>query len=115
MHFVQTQTDYRVPEIGLVPTRMTGGAVIIQPADPLASGVAGSAVQLGMVLIQGPAGHGMGKSGLFLGAVALVTGVGSVTVVADGVNFFHGLFYFNRFLQVVAIAAAFTLMTIGAA
>jgi len=115
VNFIQTQTYQGVLEIRLIPAGMTGGAFTVHAADSLAGRVAGPTIQFGMKLIQRPAGHGVRELGFLLGIMALITGVGSMTVIADGVNLFHTLFHLNRFLQVMAMTAAFPFVTIGAA
>jgi len=115
MNFVQTQAHQSVLEIRLIPAGMTGGAFTVHAADSLAGGMTGPTIQFGMKLIQRPAGHGVRELGFFLGIMALITGVGSMAVIADGVNLFHTLFHLNRFLQVMTVAAAFPFVTIGAA
>ena len=73
MNFVQTQAHQDVLEIRLVPAGMTGGAFTVHPADSPAGGMTGPTIQLGMKLIQGPAGHGVREFGFFLGVMALIT------------------------------------------
>jgi len=101
-------------ESRLIPAGVAGVAVVGQSTNSLAGRVAGPALQLGVKPVQGPARGGMREFGSLFGVMTFAARVGAMAVIADGVNLLHGFLDLYWFLQVVAVAAVFSLVAVGA-
>ena len=67
-----------------------------------------------MIGIERPAGLVVREAGALLGIMTLDAGIGLVTVIANGVHLFLGLFDPGDLLDVVAVAATFFFVAVDA-
>jgi len=115
VYLIEQQTSDRVLKVCLRPTAVAAAAGVIQPRDLFAGRVAGAAIEVDVIAVEGPAGFCVGECRFLFGAVAFRTRIALMAIVAKRVHFFLGLGDFHRRLQIVAAAAVFLLMAIHTA
>ena len=98
----------------MVPSSVTGIAVMIQPADLLPRRMARATLKLVVIFIQGPARRGVTEGRLALGIMTMATILLEMTIGAELVFLFFSLKRLFRMTHVVAVCTIFILMTICA-
>lgn len=113
MCLVQFQTGRGMLKIILIPSAMTGLALVAESGDFLPRRMTGLAIQPVMISVKRPTGAFMRESRAFTIIVALLAFVLTMAIVAHAVYLLFTLHQGRRLLQVMAVTAVLFLVAVN--